>query len=110
MRPDWSRRFRRIAEPWSAMACPLPISVCVRVGAVHERTSARRQVAERGLGKILHQDFDQQYPRVAAHFTRLLGHEHFKVELEPYVRKHMAAAALEKGMPDRSFRAEVDYG
>jgi len=66
----------------------------------HQRGDKLR---ERGLGKILHQDFDQQYPRVAAHFTRLLGHEHFKVELEPYVRNLMAAAALEKGMPDRSF-------
>jgi glutathione S-transferase len=59
----------------------------------HQRVD---KLKERGLAKILHRDIDRQYPRVAAHFARLLQHEHFKVELEPYVRKLLTAAAIEE--------------
>jgi glutathione S-transferase len=50
----------------------------------------------RGLGKILHQDIEREYPGVMGHFARLLQHEHFKADLEPYVRKLSAAAASEQ--------------
>ena len=48
------------------------------------------KLTERGLGKILHQGLDAEFPRMTAHFFRLLAHEHFKPELEPYVRKLLA--------------------
>jgi hypothetical protein len=47
----------------------------------------------RGLEKILHRRVDRDYPRMTAHFARLLQHQNFKADLEPYVKKLSAAAA-----------------
>jgi glutathione S-transferase len=60
----------------------------------HQRVD---KLKERGLGKILHRNIDEQYPRLAGHFSRLLQHEHFKADLGPYVRKLEAAALEETG-------------
>ena len=51
------------------------------------------KLIERGLGKILQQNLHEEYPRMTAHFASLLQHEHFKPDLEPYVRKLLAAAS-----------------
>jgi elongation factor 1-gamma len=46
-----------------------------------------------GLEKILQPHVDRHYPRMTAHFARLLQHEHFKADLEQYVKKLSAAAS-----------------
>src|SRR5262249_224715 len=38
-----------------------------------------------GLGQILSPSVDTDYPRMMAHFQRILGHEHFNPDLRPYV-------------------------
>jgi glutathione S-transferase len=50
----------------------------------HARTE---QLSERGLDRILHKGVRQEYPRVFAHFDRLIDHEHFGPDLKPYVEK-----------------------
>ena len=56
----------------------------------HQRAD---RLKARGLAKILHPQVDRDYPRMTAHFARLLQHEHFKADLEPYVQNLSAAAA-----------------
>ena len=56
----------------------------------HQRVD---KLKARGLEKILHRDVDHTYPHMTAHFARLLQHENFKADLEPYVKKLSAAAA-----------------
>jgi glutathione S-transferase len=51
-----------------------------------------RQLNERGLSKILHQNVATEFPRMLAHFAGLAEHPHFKPDLEPYLRKLSAAA------------------
>jgi glutathione S-transferase len=51
-----------------------------------------RQLNERGLSKILHQNVATEFPRMMAHFAGLAEHPHFKPDLEPYLRKLSAAA------------------
>lgn len=51
------------------------------------------QLGERGLEKILHPRVRDDYPLLFAHFDRLVSHEHFKQDLEPYVEKLLAKAA-----------------
>ena len=55
----------------------------------HQRVDRLRA---RGLEKILHRHVDRDYPRMTAHFARLLQHQNFKADLEPYVKKLSAAA------------------
>jgi glutathione S-transferase len=55
----------------------------------HQRAD---KLKTRGLEKILHRHVDRDYPHMTAHFARLLQHENFKADLEPYVRKLSAAA------------------
>ncbi len=45
-----------------------------------------------GLEKILHRHVDRDYPLMTAHFARLLQHENFKADLEPYIKKLSSAA------------------
>ena len=52
------------------------------------------QLNERGLDKILHKDIQNEYPRVFAHFARLVDHEHFRPDLKPYVEKLLSKAEL----------------
>jgi elongation factor 1-gamma len=47
---------------------------------------------ERGLDKILHKEVQNDYPRVFAHFARLIDHEHFRSDLKPYVEKLLSKA------------------
>jgi hypothetical protein len=56
----------------------------------HQRVDKLRA---RGLERILHRHVDRDYPRMTAHFARLLQHQNFKADLEPYVKKLSAAAA-----------------
>jgi glutathione S-transferase len=51
------------------------------------------QLNERGLDKILHAGVRNDYPRVFAHFDRLINHEHFSPDLKPYVEKLLSKAA-----------------
>ncbi|WGS21290.1 MULTISPECIES: glutathione S-transferase [unclassified Bradyrhizobium] len=51
------------------------------------------QLNERGLDKILHAGVENDYPRVFAHFARLIAHQHFKPDLGPYVEKLLSKAA-----------------
>jgi glutathione S-transferase len=51
------------------------------------------QLSERGLDKILHAGIRNDYPRLFAHFARLLDHEHFSPDLKPYVEKLSSKAA-----------------
>ena len=51
------------------------------------------QLSERGLDKILHAGFRNDYPLLFAHFARLLDHEHFRLDLKPYVEKLLSKAA-----------------
>jgi glutathione S-transferase len=55
----------------------------------HHRT---RQLEERGLSKILHYGVRYEYPRMMAHFDRLIKHEHFASDLGPYIDKLSGAA------------------
>ena len=43
------------------------------------------QLRARGLDKILHTGARNEYPRVFAHFDRLVAHEHFRPDLKSYV-------------------------
>jgi glutathione S-transferase len=52
-----------------------------------------KQLNERGLDKILHSGVRNDYPRVFAHFDRLVEHEHFRPDLEAYVEKLLSKAA-----------------
>jgi glutathione S-transferase len=51
-----------------------------------------QQLKERGLSRILHQQMNEDYPHMTAHFERLVAHENFKPDLEPHMRKARAAA------------------
>jgi glutathione S-transferase len=51
-----------------------------------------QQLKERGLSRILHQQMNEDYPLMTAHFERLVAHENFKPDLEPHMRKARAAA------------------
>jgi elongation factor 1-gamma len=51
-----------------------------------------QQLKERGLSRILHQQMNEDYPLMTAHFERLVAHENFKPDLEPHMRKVRAAA------------------
>ncbi|KWV60676.1 glutathione S-transferase [Bradyrhizobium macuxiense] len=51
------------------------------------------QLRERGLNRILHGGIENDYPKVFAHFARLVEHEHFSPDLKPYVAKLLAKAA-----------------
>ena len=51
------------------------------------------QLNEHGLERILHGGVRKDYPLVFAHFDRLVGHEHFKMDLKPYVAKLLSKAA-----------------
>jgi hypothetical protein len=51
------------------------------------------QLRARGLDKILHAGTRNEYPRVFAHFDRLLAHEHFRPDLKSYVEKLLSKAA-----------------
>lgn len=51
------------------------------------------QLSERGLDKILHAGVRDEYPRMFAHFERLVDHQHFKPDLKPYVEKLSSKAA-----------------
>jgi glutathione S-transferase len=51
------------------------------------------QLRARGLDKILHAGVRNEYPRVFAHFDRLVAHEHFQPDLKPYVEKLLSKAA-----------------
>jgi glutathione S-transferase len=51
------------------------------------------QLSERGLDRILHPRVRDDYPLVFAHFDRLVGHEHFRQDLKPYVEKLLSRAA-----------------
>lgn len=55
----------------------------------HQRV---RQLSDRGLSKILHENVHADYPLLTAHFARLTEHPNFKPDLEPYLRKLSAAA------------------
>ena len=50
------------------------------------------QLNERGLDKILHVGIQNDYPRVFAHFARLIDHGHFRPDLKPYVEKLLSKA------------------
>jgi glutathione S-transferase len=50
------------------------------------------QLNERGLDRILHERIQNDYPKVFAHFARLVDHEHFRPDLEPYVEKLLSKA------------------
>jgi len=45
------------------------------------------QLDERGMDKILHPRIRNDYPKVFAHFDRLVDHEHFRPDLKAYVDK-----------------------
>jgi glutathione S-transferase len=51
------------------------------------------QLSARGLDRILHAGIRDEYPRVFAHFDRLVAHEHFSQDLGPYVEKLLSKAA-----------------
>ena len=51
------------------------------------------QLNERGLDRILHAGVPNDYPLVFAHFARLVDHEHFRLDLKPYVEKLLSKAA-----------------
>jgi glutathione S-transferase len=51
------------------------------------------QLKERGLDKILHAGVENDYPRVFAHFARLVDHTNFRPDLKPYVEKLLSKAA-----------------
>jgi glutathione S-transferase len=51
------------------------------------------QLNKHGLERILHGGVRKDYPLVFAHFDRLVGHEHFKTDLKPYVGKLLSKAA-----------------
>jgi glutathione S-transferase len=55
----------------------------------HQRV---RQLNDRGLSRILHQNVHEDYPLMTAHFERLAEHPNFKPDIEPYLRKLSAAA------------------
>jgi glutathione S-transferase len=50
------------------------------------------QLNARGLDRILHERIQNDYPKVFAHFARLVDHEHFRPDLEPYVEKLLSKA------------------
>jgi glutathione S-transferase len=50
------------------------------------------QLNERGLDKILHAGIQNEYPRMFAHFARLVDHEHFRSDIKPYVEKLLSKA------------------
>jgi glutathione S-transferase len=50
------------------------------------------QLNARGLNQILHAGIRNEYPRVFAHFDRLVEHEHFRPDLKPYVEKLLSKA------------------
>ena len=52
------------------------------------------QLGERGLDKILHPRIRDDYPKVFAHFDRLVDHEHFKPDLKAYVDKLLSKEAV----------------
>jgi glutathione S-transferase len=52
-----------------------------------------RELGEHGLENILHRQVQEEYPRVTAHFNRLVAHEKFKPDIEPHMRKIRTAAA-----------------
>jgi glutathione S-transferase len=51
------------------------------------------RLSARGLDKILHAGIQNEYPLVFAHFDRLVDHEHFRLDLRPYVEKLLSKAA-----------------
>lgn len=51
-----------------------------------------RRLEEHGFSKILHRGVRNEYPRMMAHFDRLLKHEYFASDLGPYVDKLSSAA------------------
>ena len=59
---------------------------------MNEHARAER-LSERGLDKILHTGVRNDYPRVFAHFARLVDHENFRPDLKPYVEKLLSKAA-----------------
>ena len=61
-----------------------------------------QQLKEIGLSKILHQQTNEDYPLMTAHFERLVAHENFKPDLEPHMRKTRAAADEFKLAGERS--------
>src|SRR5262249_29143814 len=50
------------------------------------------QLKQHGLSKILHSKVSEDYPLMTRHFARLVAHENFKPDLEPYLQKLLAAA------------------
>jgi elongation factor 1-gamma len=46
-----------------------------------------------GLSKILHPEIRNEYPLTFAHFDRLIDHQHFRPDLNPYVEKLVSKAA-----------------
>jgi glutathione S-transferase len=57
----------------------------------NEHPRAQR-LKERGLDRILHPKVHEEYPLMSRHFARLVEHEKFKPDLEPYLSKLSAAA------------------
>ncbi|WJR75534.1 glutathione S-transferase [Bradyrhizobium sp. NP1] len=51
------------------------------------------QLSQRGLERILHPGVQNDYPLLFAHFARLVDHEHFRLDLKPYVEKLLSKAA-----------------
>lgn len=51
------------------------------------------QLRERGLDRILYPGVQDEYPLAFTLFARLLEHEHFRVDLKPYVEKLLSKAA-----------------
>ena len=52
-----------------------------------------RELGEHGLENILHRQVQEEYPRMTAHFNRLVAHEKVKPDIEPHMRKIRTAAA-----------------
>jgi glutathione S-transferase len=55
----------------------------------HQRA---QQLKQHGLSKILHSKVSEEYPLMTRHFARLVAHENFKPDIEPYLQKLLAAA------------------
>ncbi|MGY3529963.1 MULTISPECIES: glutathione S-transferase family protein [Bradyrhizobium] len=51
------------------------------------------QLHRQGLDRILHPGVLDAYPRMFAHFARLVEHEHIRPDLKPYVEKLRSKAA-----------------
>jgi elongation factor 1-gamma len=59
---------------------------------MNERVHAK-QLAERGLSRIVHDALRNEYPLAFAHFDRLIEHENFKPDLKPYLEKQSKAGS-----------------